>query len=91
MDFISLNTPFDSSGSDEGSFDCDTVIQSVKILGMEHKPSAVSVLKSGEETCGKIKATTVFPKKTCNLRNSFFIQVLQTQLFDFSMWRPAAL
>uniref|UniRef100_H3CYV5 Glucosidase alpha, neutral C n=1 Tax=Tetraodon nigroviridis TaxID=99883 RepID=H3CYV5_TETNG len=35
------------SGSKDGSFDCDTVIQSVSILGMERKPSAPTVRVSG--------------------------------------------
>ncbi|XP_056868042.1 neutral alpha-glucosidase C isoform X4 [Takifugu flavidus] len=35
------------SGSDEGTFDCDTVIQSVTVLGMERSPSAVAVQVSG--------------------------------------------
>lgn len=38
-----------SRGSDEGTFDCDTVIQSVTILGVENKPSTVVVHASGEE------------------------------------------
>lgn len=37
-----------SRGSDEGTFDCDTVIQSVTILGVENKPSTVVVHASGE-------------------------------------------
>lgn len=38
-----------SSGSDDGLFDCDTVIGSVTILGMERKPSAVAVRVSGKD------------------------------------------
>lgn len=38
-----------SSGSDDGGFDCDTVIRSVTILGMERKPSAVAVRVSGKD------------------------------------------
>lgn len=40
---------FVSSASDDGSFDCDTVIQSVTVLGMERKPSAVVVRVSGKD------------------------------------------
>lgn len=38
-----------SRGSDEGTFDCDSVIQSVIVLGVKNKPSTVKVLQSGEE------------------------------------------
>lgn len=38
-----------SRGSDEGTFDCNSVIQSVIVLGVENKPAAVTVLQSGEE------------------------------------------
>lgn len=63
---------FVSSGSDDGSFDCDTVIQSVTILGMERKPSTVAVHVAGNSltyvrqnmvTSGKIKAAVGFIKK----------------------------
>lgn len=40
---------FASSGCDDGSFDGDPVIQSVTILGMERKPSAVTVCVSGKD------------------------------------------
>lgn len=38
-----------SSGSDDGSFDCDAVIQSVTILGMERKPSAAAIHVPGKD------------------------------------------
>lgn len=55
---------FASSGGDDGSFDCDTVIQSVTILGMERKPSAVTVHVSGKDLTyvGQIKATLAVMK-----------------------------
>lgn len=43
---------FVSRGSDEGTFDCDNVVESLTILGMERKPSSVAVRLSGEDlTC----------------------------------------
>lgn len=44
-----MTLPLVSSGSDDGCFDCDTVIRSVTILGMERKPSAVAVRVSGKD------------------------------------------
>lgn len=44
-----MTLPLVSSGSDDGCFDCDTVIGSVTILGMERKPSAVAVRVSGKD------------------------------------------
>lgn len=34
---------------EEGTFDCDTVVQSVTVLGLKRKPSAVTVHVSGDE------------------------------------------
>lgn len=34
---------------EEGSFDCDTVVQSVTVLGLKRRPSAVTVHVSGDE------------------------------------------
>nr|XP_019953748.1 PREDICTED: neutral alpha-glucosidase C-like [Paralichthys olivaceus] len=37
------------AASEEGAFDCDTVVHSVTILGMKSKPSTVTVHQSGSE------------------------------------------
>ncbi|XP_075905651.1 neutral alpha-glucosidase C isoform X2 [Nelusetta ayraudi] len=36
-------------GSDEGRFDCDLVVRSVLVMGLEKEPTAVKVLQSGRE------------------------------------------
>lgn len=38
-----------SPASEDGAFDCDTVIQSLTVLGVKNKPSRVVVHLSGEE------------------------------------------
>lgn len=40
-----------SPACEEGTFDCDAAIQSVTVLGVKNKPSAVLVHLAGEELC----------------------------------------
>lgn len=42
---------------EEGAFDCDTVVQSVTVLGLKNKPSTVVVHVSGTETSAAFEYT----------------------------------
>lgn len=42
---------------EEGAFDCDTVVQSVTVLGLKNKPSTVVMHVSGTETSAAFEYT----------------------------------